>query len=590
MKQKKHLALILATFALASSVHANPIRRLFDKFSSVNKEAKNECAKMDNDEVAALCVEEVCGSASKNPVIIDASNVDQFNTDETKKKIDDLETSIRKRAEEVDKYARLVVEKQNELKKLTDPEQISDQDAEKILENITNRLRKKHKIVQKLVSSKNGEIKLFVPITSPYHKIYKNVISKINIKENILFANNVYFSPGYDVEYQIYQDRASKFKEELKKKNLTTEYNFEEAQRSLQERGPSSAMIYYNLMTEAAKTAGIKLENPVCDQECKQHLIQFLKTAPYLDPNATIAKERKRFNLEDTIAECRAAEALSNIQAKNADEIKKEWPKLIERLKNNTSLKLSDHSKGLILDKIKNNLNVQYNVSPSTPKVDPFAESLTAIHLNKMESLSDFYDVATDEVTLKYATKSPRCAKIDKVAIINDFQLYLPTVDKGALVVSPFSCEHVHLGKEIMAHELGHAVSNFIAFSPNMSTETRENSKNLRECSRKEKRTTKFPALVARHEGDKWTTEEDTADLFSYAVSDDKENFIGCALVIPNGKAYQALKMRKGFADTHSSGIQRLMVELQYKNPDLITEACDEVIERSKSRITNKCL
>lgn len=587
---KHNLALLLTTLALTSSVHANPIKRLLEKFSSVNKEAKNDCAKMDNEEVAALCVQEICGDASKNPVFVDASNIDQFNNEETKKKIDNIERVISKRNEDIDKYARLIVEKQNELKKLTDPEQISDQDAEEILESITKRLKDKHKIVQKLVSSKSDRIKLFVPRTSPYHKIYKDVISKINIKENLLFASSVYISPGYDVEYQIYQEKVSRFKEELKKKNLTTDYDFEGAQQTLQEKGPANTMIHYEIMTDAAKTAGINLDKPVCDKECKQHLIQYLKTAPYLDPMAAVAKERKTFNLEDAIAECRAAEAFSNIRAKNDDEIKKEWPKLIERLKNNTSLKLSDHSKGLILDRINNDLNVQFNVPPESKQVVPFRDALGLMSLDEEKTLSDYYELATNEVTLKYATKSPRCSKPEKVGIINDFQLYLPPTDNGILIVSPFSCEHVHLGKEIMAHELGHAVSNFIAHSPNMSKETRENFIKLRECSRKEKRTTKLPVLVPRHEGDKWTTEEDTADLFSYAVSDDKENFMACALVMPDGKSYQELKMRKRFIDTHSSGIQRLMVELQYKNPEKITDACDEVIERSKSRITNKCL
>lgn len=592
MKSKKQITLLLATLSLSSPLYANPIKDVLDNLARLNDEEKVDCSKMSNDQVAALCVEEVCGDPKKNPVILTKDTVGHFNSAEAIKKMDDAEAVIRKRKEDIDQYVKFIKEEQNKLKNLSDPEAIEDQEAQNIVKTIITDIAQEHKLLQVVNPSKvkDDKLKFIVPKKSPYYQIYQDVISKINVKENLLFATEINLQPDYETQYQIYLEKASKFQQELKERNLTTKYDFETSKASL-EQSTNKRYIgdFYSRMVSDAKKLGISLERPLCDKECKKSLLTHFQKAPYFDAEKIVAEEQKKFDFEDAIAECRAAIAFNNIKAKDSQEIEKEWPKLIEKLKNNSSLKYSDHSKGLILDKIEKDLTVMFNVPPMNNNIDPLANTLGDLKPYETTN-SESYSLATNKEFYTVATQTPRCTKIEKAASINDMVMYSTSHNTGTLVVSPFSCEHVHIGKEIMAHELGHAVSYIIGLTPGMSVETKADFKALRECSRKDKRTTKFPGFLSVHEGDKWTTEEDAADLFSFALSEDKQNFMGCALVIPNGEDYQGLRMRKSFFDTHSSGIQRLMVELQYKAPGKITEACGEVIKRSKAKITNKCI
>lgn len=539
MKTSKRIALLAVTLTLSTSAQANFLKDLFEKFGSINKEEKSECAKMDNDEVAALCVEEVCGDPTKHPVILNAETVKKYNTENTEKLMNEVEKEIRSKEARIEKLVELAVKSQGQIAAINDPSQLSDIDSKEILIKIIQEINEEHKLLQKInpFKSKGEKIKLIVPPNSPYSKIYKDVIAKINLEQH-----------------------------------------------------PSLREFVGAKSTGAGVNA--EQEPTLCSTECKQHLITYLKSRPAPSIEEIVKKEREKFDFEDSIAECRAAVSLNHVEAQNSEEIQKEWPKLIERLEKDTRLKLSAHSKALILEKIKNDLTVKFNVpvtrvasvlKPSKSNYQAFhdkSEIATAYTLTTKSSMKNFEE----------AIATPRCHQLDKAVNLSDHVAFKPQENKGDLVVSPFSCEHAHLGKEIMAHELGHAVSYFIAFTPGMSKETKEDFKKLRECSRQEKRTTKFPGLFSPHEGDKWTTEEDTADLFAYALSEDKENMIGCALAVPDGKDYTALGMKKSFFDTHSSGIQRLMVELQYKNPGKITEACEEVIKRSKSKITKQCL
>lgn len=592
MKSPKHIAFLFVALSFSYSLYANPIKEVLDKLSDLNNEEKVDCTKMSNDEVASLCVEEVCGDSKKNPVILTKDTVALYNSAEAIKKMDDAEASIRRRKEEIEEYVKFVTEEQKKLKALKNPDLIKDQEAQDIIKTIIGDIDREHNILQSIMPArvKNDKIKLTLPKKSPYYQVYQDVISHINVKENLEYAIELNIAPDYETQYQIYLEKAQKFQQELKERNLTTKYDFETSKASLeQSKNKNYVGDFYSRMLKDAKAQGISLERPVCDKTCKEHLITHFQKVPLFDPAKIVAEEQKKFDFEDAIAECRATIAFNNIKARDSQEIEKEWPKLLEKLKNNSSLKFSDHSKALILERINKDIQVLFNVPPMNNHVNPLANSLGSLKPYET-GLSDSYELATNKSVYGLLTKTPRCNKVEKAVSINDMVMFDPTQNKGVLVVSPFSCEHVHIGKEVMAHELGHAVSYIIGFTPEMSSETRANFKTMRECSRQEKRTTKFPALVSTHEGDKWTTEEDTADLFSYALSEDKENFFGCALVIPSGEDYQGLRLRKSFFDTHSSGIQRLMVELQYKNPGKITEACGEVIKRSKARITNKCI
>ncbi len=597
MKTSKRIALLAVTLTLSTSAQANFLKDLMDKFQSINKTEKSECAKMDNDEVAALCVEEVCGDATKYPVILTAETIQNYDLTQNKKKVEEVKKDIEQRKEIIEKNVQYASDDLALVKGIKDPSQLSDEAAEKIIHSIVSNIKEHHSLLQKVnpFKSKDKKIKLIVPPNSPFREVYKDVISKIDLNDHPLLIQNLGIK-GSPEHYKIYDEKEELFKKELKSRNLTTDYPFEDEREELEEKKKKkdyNLYAFYYPLRRAAQKAGIELEPKLCDDNCKKAIISYLQKSEFFNPQEIAKKAQDKFAFEDAIAECSASAMLNHVEAKDSAEIQKEWPKLIKKLENDSRLKLSAHSKGLILEKVKKDLNVKFNVpvnarnnlyaSFSGFEYSPAAkDDIGAAYLNLSRKSA--------QKIFQESVQTPRCVKLEKTAGLSDHVAFKPQENKGDLVVSPFSCEHVHLGKEIMAHELGHAVSYFIAFTPDMSTETKEGFKALRECSRQEKRTTKFPGLFSPHEGDKWTTEEDTADLFAYALSEDKENMIGCALAVPDGKDYTALGMKKSFFDTHSSGIQRLMVELQYKNPGKITEACEEVIKRSKSKITKQCL
>lgn len=593
MKTKSKLALLATTLVLSSSAEANFFKDLLEKFQSINKAEKTECASMSDDEVANLCVEEVCGDPTKNQIIFNAQQAaEKFHTAEMQEKIDEQEQTLRNYEQFMKDEVEKIEAAKTEINNLT-PEQISDKDAEGLIAAIFREMKNQHKILNKLGKdvSKNDTIKFILPPKSPYSDLYKEVISKINVYENYRIADSLsLINIDSEKAFNSYQQKAKKFQEELNKTGKTIDFNFKEKEEKLLTAGKMYTHHFYNDLLKAAEKVGIQLEKPVCDEACKKSLITFMKTkAKQLDIKQMAAKSFEKFDYDDAIAECKATITLANIKAKDSSEIEKEFPKLVEKLKNNTSLKFSDHSKGLILNKIDKDLKLVFNYNPYEGMKLGVDEWRKTVKSEPYSSLAEKYVNITNKSLAESLVKTPRCKTMNRVATISDMVMYDHQKNEGTLYVSPFSCEHTHLGKEIMAHELGHAVSHMIAITPDMSTETKANFKTLRECSRAEKRSTKFPGLFSPHEGDKWTTEEDTADLFSFALSDNKEDFMGCALVGPAGEEYASLKMRKSFFDSHSAGIQRLMVELQYKNPGKITEACEEVIKRSKAKITNKC-
>ena len=593
MKTNNKLALIATTLLLSSSAQANFLKDLLDKFGSINKEEKSECASMTNDEVASLCVEEVCGDASKNPIIFNAQQArDRFHSPEMQAKIDEQEQILRNYEQYIKDEINQFEEAKKEINSLT-ADQISDQDAEELIRDIFFEIKDEHKILNKLTKdiSKNDTVKIVIPPGSRYAGIYKEVISKINVYDNVEMAHRMALS-NLDEEriFNIYLQKAKELQEELTKKGQSINYDFQEREEKLRKAGKKHSSTYYSDLIKHAKNAGIELEKAACDEACKKSLVTFMQTkAKQLDVKEMANQALEKFDFEDAIAECKATMTLASIKARDTSEMEKEYPKLIEKFKNNKSLKFSDHSKDLLLKKIDKDLKVNFNHNPYEKMqlgVEPWRKEVKS---EPHTSLSTKYIAVTNKDNAQYLVKVPRCKKIEKVATISDAVAYDLQKNEGQLYVSPFSCEHTHLGKEIMAHELGHAVSFMISATAGMSSETQDNFSKMRVCSRQEKRSTKFPGLFSPHEGDKWTTEEDTADLFSFALSENKEDFMGCALVAPAGDSYQGLKMRKSFLDTHSAGIQRLMVELQYKNPGKITEACAEVIKRSKAKITKQC-
>ena len=207
----------------------------------------------------------------------------------------------------------------------------------------------------------------------------------------------------------------------------------------------------------------------------------------------------------------------------------------------------------------------------------------------KDSSLASIYEVATSRKTFDENAQAPSCEHNFNNSILDDGFEH----EDMQIIVSPYSCEHHHSGKEILGHEFGHAVSYIIGNTEGMSEETKKNHIKLRDCSGSETASIKKEVeigdeFIPSFPGDYLTTEEDTADLLGFSLSDSKDHFVGCSL-ITDGTNYSNISINADDESPHSPAVVRLMLELQYKNPAKINAACAEVIKRSKSKINNKC-
>ncbi|WPU64087.1 hypothetical protein [Peredibacter starrii] len=157
--------------------------------------------------------------------------------------------------------------------------------------------------------------------------------------------------------------------------------------------------------------------------------------------------------------------------------------------------------------------------------------------------------------------------------------------EKDNLNISIFSCTNQEHGKNIVAHELGHALS--WAFLENkLSEKSYKEYMNLRSCANglyKVQNDYEAPASFV-HDQDRFRVEEDTADLIGYMTIPDKSLISNCTLleVSEDGKSFENLELLNSRnSDTHSSGLMRVLQEAIHKRRAL-PASCKELVNANK--------
>jgi hypothetical protein len=149
--------------------------------------------------------------------------------------------------------------------------------------------------------------------------------------------------------------------------------------------------------------------------------------------------------------------------------------------------------------------------------------------------------------------------------------------------VSIFSCTHLQSGKEIMAHELGHALS-YRFYQKKLSSESSQSFQKLRQCSTSLYRSGNPSSEneILHHPGDELYTEEDTADLISHMSFPNSSLIFECALLDPqiDGERYENVTLKnEDKHDPHSSPLIRVLREAIHKKKHL-PASCQQIIER----------
>lgn len=164
--------------------------------------------------------------------------------------------------------------------------------------------------------------------------------------------------------------------------------------------------------------------------------------------------------------------------------------------------------------------------------------------------------------------------------------------------VSPYSCNHYTSGKQVLAHEIGHAISNqfFFKKSSKHSYEKFLEHRNCISNNYLDKDIAGSPMYGDwQFANDTKYTEEDMADFIAGIVySNPNESLYSCALLKqdPNGVDFDRKELNvlnPMPVDSHSTGFLRVLKEAILKNR-VITPSCQKVIDNYKDRVNfNKC-
>lgn len=165
-----------------------------------------------------------------------------------------------------------------------------------------------------------------------------------------------------------------------------------------------------------------------------------------------------------------------------------------------------------------------------------------------------------------------------------------PTKDN--VQISHFSCTHPAQGEQILAHELGHALSQ--AFSDKeLSESSYVEFMRMRECVNgwADPNVPELAMSFVQHEGDFMRTEEDNADLVAYMFAHDNPALMSCALLQPelSGNGYVSPSITNiHLFDSHSSPLTRAIREAMHKRLPL-PAACQQLIGPESSMRFNTC-
>lgn len=226
------------------------------------------------------------------------------------------------------------------------------------------------------------------------------------------------------------------------------------------------------------------------------------------------------------------------------------------------------------LDEFKSSLELM--VMAQNPDHDPTRERSLHTLYNDLERLEhhpfDFLEMACHN---QVATASDYYAAQDG--------------PENHINVSSFSCDHPHHGKRIYAHEIGHAVSDWMGLKK-FSTHSHEKYGVLRSCVQSNYTDNNPPFYPRGHSGDKEKTEEDMADVVAHLTySSVDAPLLFCALIEPddNGVDYKVDPVNSSKKGPHSAGIVRLLHEALFRGLPL-SGSCQKLLSDNQDYLKLK--
>jgi hypothetical protein len=359
-------------------------------------------------------------------------------------------------------------------------------------------------------------------------------------------------------------------------------------------------------------------------KNCDLYLKDFIKTN---NPSAAIDSMMGKLNSEDAkksaVNRCLANIAFSKL--KKADDISamtlfQEAKKaVIDRV----LPKFSEHSRMMLKEFLNNQLKIATDIQRKNKVIDDPVDSFK----NKASSFlsnGDEDSVNDDLLSPTLLSIKNNMTKIDPFSVLSSpcsdgYQFsatdaFLPHIklsksqkeqlkkedlkdldqrmfSQNTVFISDFSCNHQKIGKQAIAHEIGHALAH--AFKTlKLSSSSSKLYSDARKCmSDAYKMAPKDENSFFK--GDKIFTEEDMADQIAFAAFPDERPPFACNLLLPSSdfKTFAALELiNPSGTDTHSSSLFRVLNETISKGIDL-PKSCQKVIKNNPEiKGFNKCL
>jgi hypothetical protein len=366
---------------------------------------------------------------------------------------------------------------------------------------------------------------------------------------------------------------------------------------------------YYNVPHKAFECGELKCKNYLSQK------IPLIMSPKNLDEIVKQTKDEKKAN--ELINDCEYFWHQDRLK-KAKDGKKKEFvesiPRIIDKVKNNFSSKFSKESSST-LGKYFDNLKYVVADDPIPGRgdynyldyikeevlrvVEPKEDEETESYEDELKGILADYKKVKKHFMMGQVRFEHELTSCDE-ANANASDHFMPSeYDPDTYIhASSFSCNHYTTGKQVFAHELGHAISGQFMHDKT-SDSSAQKYKGHRDCISKNYKDKTFSGVPMwkefSHKGDTKYTEEDMADFVAGLIyNNPNENLLSCALIATdvNNVDFDREKLsvlNPLSYDTHSSPFLRTLKEAILKNK-VLTPSCRTIIDKYKDRINfNKC-
>ena len=594
-------ALIFAPLLLTTSLFAgNEELEVLSQLQAINSSESQDCSKMSEDELSLQCAHAVCGKPEAISITVTANNAHKYLSGANQEKLKNLDHKLKDYYNKINNDNKQYIE---ELEKrvasptFKDISNWKEQDFQNFLPffvaEMSLEIDFKAPVNQRRVKSNTSS-------THPYASVHKEIANHFSISDHPFLAYQLAIINNSELR-PVLSERLQKIQKALKDQNKTISFNFNELQFALNSGAKNDNQIMESFMKLESELSskGIETKKSLCLDECKRAIPQLLKNFKMAQFKKEFL-ERNTLNVEDQVALCKSSFINANIENSRFAQFQKIWPEVKEGYLKNVFPQYSDHSRSLLSDY----LNKGINFIASKPEKNEFPELNQALTFQaKPYQKNSTADLVARAITPSYlSSQDPtfNCPIIPAKPLVWDLFASKEYLDNNPgfrpagsqtgidnILISPFSCEHTGMGKGIVAHEIGHAITHVMS-RPGMSKSSQKKFIELRDCATDQWKSQ--PAAPLKYfKSDKAYTEEDTADLLSYMAINDQQSFYGCGLLYPTESGYNELGLKPKMNDNHSSGMVRLIRELQYKAPQKMPVTCQEIYKRNKDKFKKSC-